>query len=93
MAETKTLEFTQQNAEKYEGSFTSDGACVVELERDEQSDVEVWANIEGMRRCHVGTFRSPYSANIAIAVDVPAGMVVTIVSGTQVASAKIIGNA
>lgn len=93
MAETKTLAFTQQNPDEYEGSFTSEGACVVELERDTHSDVEVWANIEGMRRCHVGTFRSPYSASIVIAVDVPAGMVVTFVSGTQVTSAKIIGNA
>lgn len=86
---TTDLNFTQDESGSYKASFVSQGKCVVELERVKRGTVSVYANIEGMPPCQVATVDPAWQPSAAIEVDIMSGLTVTIVSGSEVLSAKM----
>lgn len=86
---------TTLNFENYGGTwqtkFTSEGACVVEMERKEQGTVAVSINIQGMSPIPVPTkdLANPYDANVIFAIDIPQGLEITIKSATEVLTAQM----
>lgn len=86
MAETK-LTFTKKES-RYVTNFTSGGNCVVQIQRREESYLHVLANIPGMDPVRIDKL-DPYSDNIFFSLKVPAGLEVTIESGSEVSSAKL----
>ena len=86
---TTNLTFTKVNNE-WVSTFTSQGACVIELERDVQSPVSVSANIDGMRPIPVASFSNPYMEDVIFSVDVPNGIEITIKSTTEVTECKML---
>lgn len=81
------LNFTKRG-DVYQATFESEGACVIELERDKPSPVAVMANLEGMTPVPVATFQNPYTANVIFNINLPEGVEVTIKSTTEVKNAK-----
>lgn len=84
-----TLNFSK-TGDVYVAKFTSQGNCVIELEREDASFVTVWANISGMRSVPVSTYSNPYNTDAIFRVKVPSGIEVTINSRTEVKSAKML---
>lgn len=85
---TTNLTFTKVNNE-WVSTFTSQGACVIELERDVQSPVSVSANLEGMKPVVVASFSNPYVDSVIFSLDIMEGIVVTIKSANDVINAKM----
>lgn len=86
---TTTLTFEQVNGE-WVYKFVSQGACVIELERDNASLVTVKANVEGMESVPVASFQNAYVTNAIFEIDLPEGIEVTVTSQTEVKSAKML---
>lgn len=70
--------------------FVSEGAVVVEIERNSPSPVAITANLEGMDDVPVASFQNGYEANSIFEIDVPKGVEVTIKSTTEVTAAKML---
>lgn len=85
---TSTLTFEKVGG-VYAAKFASQGACVIEIERDEQSPVSVSANIDGMAEVPIASFNNPYVSSVIFNLDIPAGINITIKSTTEVVSAKM----
>ena len=85
---TTNLTFTKVNNE-WVSTFTSQGACVIELERDVQSPVSVSANIDGMRPIPIASFSNPYVDSVIFSLDIMQGIEVTIKSANEVINAKM----
>lgn len=81
------LTFTKVDNE-WVSTFTSEGACVVEIERNEQSPVVVLANISGMPPVPVATFSNPYVASVVFSLNIAEGVEITIKSAAEVTNAK-----
>lgn len=84
-----TLKF-ENHGGTWQSKFTSEGACVVELERKEQGTVAISVNIKGMKPIPIPTkdLANPYNANVLFAIDVPQGLEITIKSSTEVLTAQ-----
>lgn len=82
------LTFTKVNNE-WVSTFTSSGACVIQLERNEKSPVSVSANLEGMKPVVVASFSNPYVDSVIFSLDIASGIDVTIKSSTEVTNAKM----
>lgn len=92
MATISTLAFTKGTDGSYTARFTSTGPVTVQMERRKQSLVAVRANVPGMDEVPVCSFQNGYGADVIFNLDVPSGLEVSIKSGTEVLSAKILGN-
>ena len=80
----------QKNGQTYQTRFTSSGGgCIVQLERDENSQVVVYANLPGMEPTLISIVKNQYDTGIMFRLDVPSGIEVTIESVTEVKSAKM----
>lgn len=86
---TTNLTFTKVNNE-WVSTFTSQGECVIQLERNDKSPVSVSANIEGMKPVVVASFSNPYVDSVIFGVDVQNGVEITIKSATEVKTAKML---
>lgn len=82
-----TLKFNKEG-DAYVAKFTSEGACVIQLEREKPSLVAVSANLDGMNPVPVASFQNPYTANAIFNVNLPEGVEVTIKSVSEVKNAK-----
>lgn len=92
MAETN-LEFTLNEENRYETSFTSEGPVTIQLEREDSKIINVYANLNGMNRTLIGVYGNYSSSqNLILVVDVPAGVEVTIESFVEVKQAKMLSN-
>jgi len=88
---TNNLTFSKSGSNGgYTARFVSDGPVILQLERTEQGIVSVKANLPGLPPVPVQTLRTIYGANMVFAVDLPAGVEVTVVSATEVSNAKMI---
>lgn len=85
-----TLNF-EEHGGVWQTTFTSEGACVVELERDKQGDVNVSVSIKDMKAIPVyaHNLANPYDANVIFAIDIPEGLEITIRSTSKVTLAKM----
>lgn len=79
----------QKNGQTYQTRFTSSGGGIVQLERDENSQVVVYANLPGMEPTLISIVKNQYDTGIMFRLDVPSGIDVTIESVTEVKSAKM----
>lgn len=84
------LNFEEQGG-TWNTKFTSEGACVVELERKAQGTVSVGVNIEGLRSIPVpvANLANPYDAGVIFAIDIPKGLEITIRSSSEVIQGKM----
>ena len=73
----------------YRAKFTSGGSAVCQIERSENTPVCVKANIPGMDPKVVSVINPRYDAGAIFDIEVPAGLEVTIESGSEVSSAKL----
>lgn len=85
---TSNLNFTKQD-KSYVAKFTSQGTCVIEIERNEQSLIVVNANFDGMKEVPIASFNNPYVTSEIFELDLAEGIEVTIKSGTEVTNAKM----
>lgn len=88
-----SLEFSKNATNRYEASFVSEGAVVIQVERAGNGYINVYANLDGMSKTYIGGY-GLYNggSNLIFSVDVPAGVTVTIESLTEVVSAKMLSN-
>lgn len=91
MANIKELVFQKQdNGGPWVSSFTSEGECIIEVEREtDGSPIVVYANISGMRPVVVSSLSPTYSRDCIFKLEIPAGIEVTISSTAEVVSAKM----
>lgn len=89
---TTSLTFGKKG-DSYVATFSSQGPCVIEMERDKQSLVSVSANLEGMPPIPIGNFQNPYMPSLIFELDLPSGIAVTVKSSTEVRNAKMLTNA
>ena len=83
---TTTLSFTERGGE-YVATYTSTGDTVVQIERANDGNIDVYASIDGMTpRSIFGIYKG--SGNSLLKVCVPAGMKVEIHSETEVTTGK-----
>ena len=88
---TLTFEkITTPSGDKWATKFTSQGSCVIEMERTEQSEISVTASIDGLADVPVASFQNPFGANAIFEIDVAEGIDVTIKSTTEVLRARIL---
>lgn len=86
------LTFTQNAINRWQAKFNSGGSNVtVQVLRDKESFLIVYANLPGMEKVAVYTPGGNAPRNLLFSVDVPEGMEVTIESGSEVVKAKIMG--
>lgn len=88
MATTTTLEF-EEYGDAWRAQYVSHGDTVVQLTREGPGKVAVYANISGMPETPVGTWTG-YEAGqyVIFNAAIPAGLSVTIISGSKVTAAK-----
>lgn len=88
---TTDLVFARQDNGSYKAAFTSQGESVVQVQRKRVGELRVTAALEGMSPSTVFPFADSASGreNIVFRLDIPSGMSVEIVSGTEVVSAKM----
>lgn len=89
MATTAILNF-EKTGDVWAAKFTSQGSCVIELERNTQGIVSISANLSGMVEVPVTDFKNGYTPNVIFEVDVPEGVEVTVRSGSEVTQAKML---
>ena len=87
-----SLEFSKNATNRYETSFVSEGAVVIQVERAGNGYINVYANLDGMSKTYIGGTVYSGNSNLIFSVDVPAGVTVTIESLTEVVSAKMLSN-
>lgn len=85
----QTLTFAAEGG-KYKAAWTSAGAAVVQLQRSAPGGVEVRAHLEGMDPLVIAKDYPGTPQKLIMQVDVPAGVVVEIVSDTPVTSAAML---
>lgn len=85
-----TLNFTKQG-DHYAASFTSQGDVIVQMMRTGAGYINVFANIEGMYAKSIASW-SQYdgNANMLFRLCLPKGLIVTIESGSEVSTAKVL---
>ena len=76
--------------ETWQVKFISKGNSLLAIERENQSLVLLYANIEGMRPVYLGTFQNPYGADNTLKLDLPKGLEITIKSQTPISKAKLL---
>lgn len=86
---TATLKF-EKIGDTWAAKFVSQGSCVIEMERAEQSPVSVTGSIGGLADVPIAVFQNPYGANAIFEIDVAEGIEVTVKSTTEVLQAKIL---
>ena len=75
----------------WETSFVSNGNCMaLEITREKPGNILVYGNIEGMNKILIDDYGPGADCNQLIEVDVPNDETITIVSYTEVTSAKIV---
>ena len=84
------LDFQKNGSGEWSTSFVSSGNSVVELERSESGVVTVRASIDGMAEVPVAQFQNGFTHNVIFQVNVPVGVVVTIVSQSEVTKASML---
>lgn len=60
---------------------------VVQITQTERGMVSVFANVEGMEKCYLGTYANNLGNSLIFALDLPDGLEVTIESATEVTNA------
>lgn len=87
---TTDLSFKQEGG-SYKAAFTSQGEAVVQVQRKGVGELRVLAALEGMSPSTVFPFADSANGreNIIFRLDIPSGVSVEIVSGTEVVSAKM----
>lgn len=85
--ETKELNFVQDGA-VWKTEFVSEGPCIVQMDRETNATIRVWANIEGMNKVPVKDFRNLLDVNMIFELKIPAGLQVLIESWSEVTQAK-----
>lgn len=91
MASTLTFEkLTTASGNLWAAKFTSQGACVIEMERKSHGLVAITANLEGMAEVPVTNFQNPYGKNVIFEVDVPEGVEITVKSESEVTKAAML---
>lgn len=87
------LQFSKNSENRYETSFTSEGAVTIQMERSDSGFINVYANLDGMQKKYIGGYGNYYGGkNEIFTVDVPSGITVTIESSSEVVSAKMLSN-
>lgn len=82
------MSFTN-NGDVWTASYTSGGDTVVQLERKGGGCLDVYANIEGMEKKSIASWTSfDVGQYVLFKACVPAGMTVTVESGSEVTAAK-----
>lgn len=88
-----SLEFSKNALNRYEASFESEGAVVIQMKRAGNGYLNVYANLDGMDKKYIGGLNDYNGAdNLIFTVDVPSGVTVTIESPVEVESAKVLSN-
>lgn len=88
---TKDLAFEKKENGRYAAAFTSQGVrTVVQLEREERSDIVVYLRINGMAGHGASPAFYGASENFMFEVNVPQGVEVEVESLTQVTTAKLL---
>ncbi len=81
------IKFATRGGVKEYAEFVSDGnITTIEVEREKFSYFTVYANLDGMEP--VSVYNEPHIQNLIFQVDVPAGVKVTLDSGSHVTKAK-----
>lgn len=82
------MSFTE-NGGVWTASYTSGGDTVVQLKRKGGGWLNVYANIDGMERTTIASWTSyEGGSDVLFKACVPAGMTVTVESGSEVTAAK-----
>lgn len=88
--ETENLNF-ERSGRWSVAQFESPGTpVVVQLQQRAPGEVNVYANVEGMRLVRVGHFFNAASSDVIFSVDVAEGLMVTVQSFGEVERAKIV---
>lgn len=74
--------------DRYESKFTSTGSTIIQVDRPKYGFFSVWANIEGMEPIPITEIQIPHTNNVIFNLEVPAGLEITLVSGSEVTSAN-----
>lgn len=86
------LTFTQNPKDQWEASFIASGERVgVEVNRSSSGPLIVLASIDGLSKQTIHSFSPDSGADIIFEVDVPAEIEISIISFTEVTSAKVTG--
>lgn len=86
------LNFTQNSQGKWETTFTSSGdRMAVEVERTNSGSLIIYGRIEDMEKRFIHDFGPGANRAMIFEIDVPADIDITILSYTEVTSAKIVG--
>ncbi len=87
-----TLSFVQNEHGHYEASCTSSGdRMAVEVNRTSPGTLIIFGCIDGLEKTILQNFGPGADQNIIFEIDVPDEVVISIVSYTEVTSAKITG--
>lgn len=87
-----TLTFTNDNQGHWESSCTSSGErMAVQINRAASGPLIVYGSIDGLDRIILKDFGPRANKDIIFEIDVPADMIITLVSYPKVTAAKTVG--
>lgn len=87
-----SLTFTQNSQDQWEASLIASGERIgVEVNRSSSGPLIVSASIDGLSKQTIHSFSPDSDADIIFEVDVPAEIGISIISFTEVTSAKVTG--
>lgn len=87
----KEIKFAKNASDKWEASIVSEGEpMAIEINREKAGSLLIYGNLEGMEKVVLENYGPSAEKHHLVEVDVPAGVVITIESYTEVRGASAV---